>query len=101
MMDKIYIGNTKQNFKKRMTGHFQDIYKLIEKGVHSNSYARHFAGIWPRGAASPSPRIRQDIINCNVLWKENPISVVKTFVKFTCALCNRERMETIKLWLVS
>jgi predicted GIY-YIG superfamily endonuclease len=30
---KIYIGNTQQNFKKRMAGHFQDIKKLMEKGV--------------------------------------------------------------------
>jgi hypothetical protein len=41
MTNKIYIGNTQQNFKKRMTGHFQDVKKLMEKGVHSDSYARH------------------------------------------------------------
>jgi hypothetical protein len=54
MTNKIYIWKTQQNFKeKRMKGHFQDIKKLMEKGVHSDSYARHFTGIWPRGAASP------------------------------------------------
>jgi hypothetical protein len=55
MTNKIYIGNTQQNFKKRMTGHFQDVKKLMEKGVHPDSYARHLTGIWPTGAASPSP----------------------------------------------
>ena len=49
MTNKIYIGNTQQNFKKRMAGHFQDVKKLMEKGILSDSYARHFAGIWPRG----------------------------------------------------
>jgi hypothetical protein len=53
MMNKVYIGNTQQHFKTRMKGHFQDVKKLMEKGVHSDSYARHFAGIWPRGASPP------------------------------------------------
>jgi hypothetical protein len=33
MTNKIHVGNTQQNFKKRMTGHFQDVKKLMEKGV--------------------------------------------------------------------
>jgi hypothetical protein len=41
MTNKIYIRNTQQNFKKRMAGHFQDVKKLMEKGVHSDSYTRH------------------------------------------------------------
>jgi hypothetical protein len=99
MTNKIYIGNTQQNFKKRMMGHFQDVKKLMEKGVHSDSYARHFADIWPRGAPlpSPSPGMQQDLIKYNVLWKGNPILVIETFSKSTCALCNRERMEIVKL----
>jgi hypothetical protein len=97
MTNKVYIGNTQQHFKMRMKGHFQDVKKLMEKGVHSDSYARHFAGIWPRGAAAPSPGMQRDLIKCDILWQGNPISVVKTFGKSTCALCNRERMEIIKL----
>jgi hypothetical protein len=31
MTNKIYIGNTQQNFKKRIMGHFQDIKKLMER----------------------------------------------------------------------
>jgi hypothetical protein len=31
MTNKIYIGNTQQNFKKRMTGHFQDVRTLITR----------------------------------------------------------------------
>jgi hypothetical protein len=38
MTNKIYIGNTQQNFKKRMTGHFQDVRTLTGKGgVHLDS----------------------------------------------------------------
>jgi hypothetical protein len=97
MTNKIYIGNTQQHFKMRMRGHFQDVKKLMGKGVHSDSYARHFAGIWPRGAEVPTPGMQRDLIKCEILWQGNPISVVKTFGKNICALCNRERMEIIKI----
>jgi hypothetical protein len=73
-----------------MKGHFQDIKKLMEKGAHMDSYARHFTGIWPRGAAAPSPGMQLTLIKCNIIWQGNPISVVKTFRKNTCAMCNRE-----------
>ena len=97
MTNKIYIGNTQQHFKMRMRGHFQDVKRLMEKGVHSDSYARHFAGIWPPGAEIPSPGMQRDLIKCEILWKGNPISAVKTFGKNICSLCNRERMEIIKI----
>ncbi len=38
-----------------------------------------------------------DLIKCEVLWRRNPISAVKTFGKNICALCNREQMEIIKI----
>jgi hypothetical protein len=66
--NKIYIRDTQQNFKKRMTGPFQDIKKLMEKGVHLDSYARHVASIWPRGAAALSPGIQWDLIECKIIW---------------------------------
>ena len=80
-----------------MRGHFQDVKRLMEKGVHSDSYARHFAGIWPRGAEIPSPGMQRDLIKCEILWQGNPISAVKTFGKNTCSLCNREQIEIIKI----
>jgi predicted DNA-binding transcriptional regulator len=36
MMNKIYISNMQQHFKMRMKAHFQDVKKLMEKGVHLN-----------------------------------------------------------------
>jgi hypothetical protein len=60
-------------------------------------YARHFASIWPRGAAAPSPGMQQDLIECQILWQGNPISIIKTFGKSSCTLCNRERMEIVRL----
>jgi hypothetical protein len=47
MTNKIYIGNTQQNFSKRMVGHFQDIKKLREKGVQigllCQTFGQHLA----------------------------------------------------------
>jgi hypothetical protein len=86
MTNKIYIGNPQQHFKVQMRGHFQDVKKLMEKGVHS----RHFAGIWPRGAAAPLSGMQRDLIKCYILWKGNPISVVIFVGKATCALCKTE-----------
>jgi hypothetical protein len=51
-----------------MVGHFQDAKKLMEKGVHSDSYARHFTVIWPRGGVAPSPGMQWDLIKCNILY---------------------------------
>jgi hypothetical protein len=83
MMNNIYIGNTQQHFKIQTKGHFQDVKKLRKKRVHSDSYARYFTGIWPRGAAAPTSGIQWDLINCNIIWQGNPISVVNTFGKST------------------
>jgi hypothetical protein len=81
----------------QMRGHFQDIKKLMEKEVHSDSYTRHLISIWSRGAAAPTPGMWHDLINCEIIWQGNPISVIKTFGKWrsTYAWCNRERMEII------
>jgi hypothetical protein len=40
MTNKIYIRNTQQHFKIKMRAHFQDVKKLMEKVVRSDSYAR-------------------------------------------------------------
>ena len=42
MCDAIYRGNTQQNFKKIMDGHFSDLQRLIKNGKKSDSFASHF-----------------------------------------------------------
>jgi hypothetical protein len=67
MTNKFYIGNTQQFFKNRMRGHFQDAKQYVEKGVlHvlSDSYARHFGGLVPKGARSPTPGEQRARIFC-------------------------------------
>jgi hypothetical protein len=81
LTNKFYIGNTQQFFKNRMQGHFQDVKQYVEKNVLSNSYARHFGGLVPKGAKSPTPGKQRACISCSLIWKGNPLSAAKTFGK--------------------
>jgi hypothetical protein len=92
---KIYIGNTQQYFKKRMQQHFNDVKKLHQLGLKSDSYARHFA-TQLSNFENITPELQRNSIKCEILWQGNPINVVKTFGTPNCALCNRERLEILK-----
>ena len=95
---KIYIGNTQQNFKQRMRGHFNDVQSKIKKNKASDSYAEHFAIVHktndPTGI--PSPATQRDNINSRVIWQGNPMSAVKSFGTNNCLLCNREKLAILK-----
>ena len=39
--NKIYIGNTQQELKNRMSQHFGDVVKLVNKEEKSDSFAAH------------------------------------------------------------
>jgi hypothetical protein len=92
---KVYIGNTQQFFKKRMQQHFNDVKKLHLLGVKSDSYAKHFATQF-LNFTDVTPELQRNSITCEILWKGNPINVVKTFGTPNCALCNKERLEILK-----
>ena len=36
------MGNTQQNFKKRMDGHFSDLQRLLKNGKKSDSFSAQF-----------------------------------------------------------
>jgi GIY-YIG catalytic domain len=92
---KVYIGNTQQHFKKRMQQHFNDVKKLHQHGIKSDSYAKHFS-LQLSNFDNPTPKIQRNSISCEILWQGNPINVVKTFGTPNCALCNKERLEILK-----
>jgi hypothetical protein len=79
-----------------MKGHFQDVKTLVNKGVHSDSYARHFTNLFLPGAKGPTPGMQRDMITSVIIWKGNPMTVVKSFGKNSCKLYSCERMEIIK-----
>ena len=100
LCDMAYIGNTQQTYKKRMQGHFQDVKKLFNKDIHSDSFARHFGHHFNYREGdkqeAPTPQKLREVLKFEVVWQGNPISIVKTFGKRTCLLCSVERMEIVK-----
>ena len=94
--NKIYIGNTQQHFKTRMQQHFGDVKKLLKTDEKSDSYAKHFAHQLIN-FKDPSNKLQRNNIHCSIIWQGNPISAVKTFGTANCTLCNKERLEILKL----
>lgn len=94
--DKVYIGNTQQHFKKRMQQHFGEMKNLFCKEIPSDSYAKHFASVWPHNSDPPTPEQQRKLISCKMLWQGNPLKVVKTFHTKNCILCSQERLAILK-----
>ena len=74
----IYIGNTQQKFKNRMSAHYNDVQKLISKGKKSDSFTNHFASRFEPGT-KPSPGEMREKMAFLIIWKGNPIAVNKPF----------------------
>ena len=91
----IYIGNTQQQYKNRMSGHFNDVQKLLAKGIRSDSYAKHFATHFEKGS-KPKPKELRAIQKFEIIWQGKPISASKTFGTRGCILCTREKIAIIK-----
>ena len=84
MCDAIYIGNTQQNFKKIMDGHFSDLLRLLNNRGKSDSFAAHFKQHFNTTTS------RTDLckyMTFKVVKQLNPIGVMKTFTKQNCNLC--------------
>jgi hypothetical protein len=96
--NKVYIGNTQQKVKKRMQQHVQDVRKLVLKSQRLDSFASHFSKLIP--PATPPNEIRLHVkFKVELLWRGNPLSVVKTFGTRECKLCAKERYEILKQML--
>ena len=62
--------------------------------IRSDSYARHFARLFPAGEATVKEiRARIDV---EILWEGNPISISKSFGKESCSLCMKERILILR-----
>ena len=95
-----YIGNTQQNYKSRMSAHYNDVKKLFDTDKRTDTYAQHFAvhlGYNPSVKKKyPGPPKLRELAKFEILWQGDPIKVVKTFGKRSCVLCTQERLAIIK-----
>jgi GIY-YIG catalytic domain len=96
MTGKIYIGNTQQHLKTRMSQHATDVKRKKEKDINSDSFAAHFANQM-RNFNTFSPNLLRNMYTCSIIWQANPHSAVKTFGTNHCILCSRERLEILKM----
>ena len=81
-----------------MNDHFAETRNQINKGLVSDSFAKHFASHFKtvsKNSQISSGDIRK-ITKVSILWQGNPISSMKTFGKINCNLCMMERMEILK-----
>ena len=92
---KYYIGNTQQKLKTRMTQHYNKAKDLVNKGLMSDSFAKHAATCFPTESKISANNVRTGF-NIEILWHGNPISCTKSFGRLTCSLCMKERLEIMK-----
>ena len=93
---KVYIGSTQQHLKTRMQQHHTQVAKLHALGERSTSHAKHFARLFVN-FPKVTPKLHRNSVTHSVIWQGNPISAVKTFGTNHCMLCNRERLEILKM----
>ena len=98
MCDAIYIGNTQQNFKKRMDNHFSDLQRLLKNGQKSDSFAAHFVQHFNN---TTSHTYLWKCMTFKVLKQLNPIGAMKTFTKPNCNLCKQERLNILKSYVTN
>lgn len=91
-----YIGQTSQNLKKRMSGHFQDVRAKVVHGVNSDTFAAHFSKHLVDEKENLTPANQRKMMRFEVLEEVEPISAMKTFRKLSCKLCMKERLAILK-----
>ena len=92
----VYIGNTQNRVKIRMTSHFGQVKDLVKKGMTSDSFAQHFAQhIDSTKQNSIRTRDIRAMVKMDIIWQGDPISCMKTFGTNSCKLCMKERLEIL------
>ena len=91
---KFYIGSTQNATKSRIGGHNQEVRRLANCNIKSDSYAKHFASHFKAGEVTVG-KVRE-ILDVDILWEGNPISVCKSFGKDSCSLCMKERILILR-----
>ena len=92
---KFYIGCTQQKLKARFNQHFNETVNAANKGLSSDTFAKHFAKQATNEGKTTVKHIR-DNTSFEILWQGNPLSSSKSFGKLNCNLCMKERLEILK-----
>ena len=93
MCDAIYIGNTQQNFKKRMDGHLSNLQRLLKNRQKSDSFSAHFVQHFNTTTSRTDLR---KYMTFKVLDQLNLIGAMKTFTKPNSNIFMQERLTILK-----
>ena len=75
-----------------MEQHFQDVAQKVANNKNSDSFAAHFAKHFTQKLG---PQECREIMSFGILSTVNPKGSIKTWVKSSCTLCMKERIEII------
>ena len=81
--------------KERTNQHLNDVVKLKNRGIHSDSFANHLVKFFKKKEIIRAKDVR-DVINVKILKELDPIRVSKKFGSHECQLCMQERIEIAK-----
>ena len=93
----IYIGNTQQKLKVRLTQHLNEVCSLVNNNKTSDSFAKHFSTHLHNQQTKLIAREARRHVKVSILWQGKPISCNKSFRKLNCSLCMKERLDILKL----
>ena len=89
----LYIGNTKQTFKKIMNGHFYDLLRLLKNEKKNVLFAAHTKQHFE---VTTSHTDLHKYMAFKVVKQVNPIGAMQIFTKPNCNLCTEERLTALK-----
>ena len=78
--------------QKRIEQHFQDVAQKVANNKKLDSFAAYFA---KHLTQKPNPQECREIMSFGILSTVNPIGSMKIWVKLSCTLCMKERIEII------
>ena len=93
LCDAIFIGNTRQTFKKRMEGNFSYLLHLLLNRKKLDSFADHFKQHYN---ATTSRTYLHMYMKFKVVKRLNPISTMEKISELNCNLCMEERLTILK-----
>ena len=85
-------GKQPKRPKTRTEQHFQDVAQKLQKNKNSDTFAAHFA---QNVDQKLTPHQCRGITRFKILSTVNPISSMKTWIKYLCTLCMKNGPEII------
>ena len=88
----VYVLNTQNTLKNRLEQNFQDVAQKVQLDKNLDTSAAHSAQNFDQ---NPTPQQCREIMEFEILSTINPIRWMKTWSKYSCTVCTKEKLEII------